>query len=633
MKRQAAILLASASIFMLSNGDSWAQSSTFTGFFGFGDSLTDNGRIPREANGYSPTGTIDALNGTHLYQGGRWSNAPGYFEQLPSLIGTAYVLGSDYAVGGAQSIHQAPNPFLSPTFAWGVPDQIDQFAARTGRFGPHDLALLWIGYNDLSFIPAAASAQAKAAAVSAILANNVTALNRLTSLGARELLVLNQQTFRFNNQDLAASFNAQLPGLLAPLAASGINVHYFDVDSLLNRLRANPTAFGYIAAAATGNCSADPACAPVGYLNGGAAENQYISVDGVHLTSKTNTFVAAFIANQLNAPLTMPIQAEMAQSSGLVFANSLLGRLDAYRYQNFATSGANAYAMVAKAPPKPPVEAYGPWSIFAMGTYAHANQTDQIGAAGANSDLGAGTVGFDYRWSPNLLLGGAFSYSDDTANGSLGNTRTQLKSYQFAGFASSNYANWFSDLVVSLGVDNYHIKRSGVFDTISASPDGNNLVAAWKAGYLFDTATVRLGPIVGLTYSRIWINAYVESGDPLLTQAVAKQTLDGWTASAGVQFRLPTCGWASGFNPFLNLTAEQDFGGNARIITTAQTYALALPIATQVNDGHSQTYGKIAGGTTVDLGGRFSAMINAESTFARDGGNLFAVTAGFSARL
>ena len=36
------MFLASASIFMLASGTSWAQSSTFSGFFGFGDSLTDN---------------------------------------------------------------------------------------------------------------------------------------------------------------------------------------------------------------------------------------------------------------------------------------------------------------------------------------------------------------------------------------------------------------------------------------------------------------------------------------------------------------------------------------------------------------------------------------------------------------
>jgi outer membrane lipase/esterase len=141
-----------------------------------------------------------------------------------------------------------------------------------------------------------------------------------------------------------------------------------------------------------------------------------------------------------------------------------------------------------------------------------------------------------------------------------------------------------------------------------------------------------VGPIGGLTYSRVWIDAYAESGDPLLTQAVSKQDLDGLTGSAGVQFRLPST-MTGRFNPFLNLTAEHDFIGNARVITTAQTYALGLPIATQVTDGHSQTYGKVGGGTSIELGGRFSAMINAESTFARQGGNLMAVTAGFNARL
>jgi outer membrane autotransporter protein len=173
----------------------------------------------------------------------------------------------------------------------------------------------------------------------------------------------------------------------------------------------------------------------------------------------------------------------------------------------------------------------------------------------------------------------------------------------------------------------------GVVDILSASPHGNNFVAAWKAGYLVDTAVVRVGPIGGLTYSRVWIDAYTESGDPLLTQSVGKQDVDGLTGSLGVQFRLPTSTLPRTFNPFLNLTVEHDFIGNARVITTAQTYALGLPIATQVTDGHSQTYGKVGAGTSIDLGGRFSAMINAELTFARQGGNVMAVTAGFNARL
>jgi hypothetical protein len=67
---------------------------------------------------------------------------------------------------------------------------------------------------------------------------------------------------------------------------------------------------------------------------------------------------------------------------------------------------------------------------------------------------------------------------------------------------------------------------------------------------------------------------------------------------------------------------------NARVITAAQTCPLGLPITTQVGTGHSKAYGKAAGGAVIDLGGRFSANLNAESAFARESGNLFAVTVG-----
>jgi hypothetical protein len=58
--------------------------------------------------------------------------------------------------------------------------------------------------------------------------------------------------------------------------------------------------------------------------------------------------------------------------------------------------------MYTKVPPKQSPDSFGPWSIFAMGTYVHANEKDQFGAAGSNNDLGAGTVGID--------TGGAATY-------------------------------------------------------------------------------------------------------------------------------------------------------------------------------------------------------------------------------
>lgn len=625
------IQLASIGIGLLAAGTAQAQVPYFGSYYAFGDSLSDNGRVLRET-GINPTVAVENLvfGSSGIYANGRWSNGLNYTEIVPALVGAAYAPSNGFAVGGAQSIHQAPTPpgpfSLSPAFAWGLPDQIDTFAARVGRFAPNDLINIWIGQNDP--VPAAT----QQAAVAGIIGNITNSISRLASLGGRQFIVFSEETYTTTGTNVGnVAINNQLPGALAALSASGLNIHYFDVDALLTRVRANPTAYGFAPNAGTVNCNEVPACALNGATTG--LENQYISPEGIHLTGAMNMIVANFLANQLNAPLTMSVQADMAQSSGTVFANSLLGRLDAYRYQNASASPSNAYAMYNKELPKQPVDPYGPWSIFAMGTYAQANQNAGFGTAGYNNDVGAGTVGFDYKRNPNLLLGGAFSYSDATTNLALENTKTELKSYQFAGFASATYANWFSDVVISYGLNDYQINRAGVGSGITASPDGNNFVATGKAGYLFDTAMLRLGPIVGFAYSKVWIDAYTEIGDPLLTQAVRSQNLEGWTGSAGVQFRLPNTIALKGFNPYLNLTAEQDFGGNVRIITTAQTYALNLPITTQAGDGQSYTYGKVAGGTTIDLGGRFSAMINAETTFARGGGNLAAVTVGFAARL
>jgi outer membrane lipase/esterase len=616
-----------------------ASINAITGFgrtFGFGSSSTDTRSSTPVFPGY----------------GTRFSNGNAvYIELLAPLIGA-----TDRAGATAPLATPTPTNFgIGGTNATTAQAEVPQFAAAYGRFAPNDIAVVWSGINDFS------GGGVNAATFASIAANDVAQqtvmVNQLLNLGARNLFVLGLPqvgTFQFFSNNSGA---ANIPflnqgadlvnaGLLANLVTlhnqTGANIHFFDVNLLVNQIRANPTTYGFTAAGVQSgvNCFSllglTTASCPAGASF--ATQNQFLSWDGIHYTYRFHELLSNAMANQLLAPYTMATQAEIAQGSGVVFANSLLGRLDAIRYQNTVgpyASTYSSYAMATKAPPlkAAPADPLGAWSIFAMGTYAHANQSDRLGAAGYDNDLGAGTVGFDYRWSRNLLLGGAFSYSDNTSNINLGgNTRTDVKSYQFAGFASANYANWFSDLVVSFGLNNYDISRPGLVSTINASPNGNNLVAAWKAGYLFDTSAVRLGPIGGLTYSRVWIDAYNESGDPLLTQAVSKQDLDGLTGSAGFQFRLPSTA-VSRFNPFLNLTVEHDFIGNARVITTAQTYALGLPIATQVTDGHSQTYGKVGGGTSIDLGGRFSATINAESTFARQGGNLVAVTAGLNARL
>jgi outer membrane lipase/esterase len=555
-----------------------AEAQTFGSVYGFGDSLTDNARIFR----LLPLDPAATAQNFPLFAGGNGRNSNGllWIETLPGKIGANFATDNDYAIGGAVSgripglnTGSLASLSLGGVFLPGLTDQVSEFIAGVGHFKPNDVVAVWIGTNDFSLQPI--TGQSAAQITTQLNTNVVSNIQRLAAVGGRNFVVLNinDSPDAGGLVDARAAYDRNLPALLAPLSASGLNIHLFDVASFLERLRANPTAFGFAPDAGT-PCINVPACT-------GANINRYITFEGTHLTATVNDYISSFVANQLNAPFTIPVQADMAQSTAIAFTGSLQGRLDAYRYSNAAASPSNAYAMYTKAPPSQSPDAYGPWSIFAMGTYVHANQRDELGVAGYDIDPGAGTVGFDYRWSRNLLLGSAFSYSDATVNQSLDNAQTRLKSYQFAGFASLTYANWFADVVVSYGINNYNISRAsaGLGSTssvLTAVPDGNSFVAASRAGYLFDTNVVRVGPTVGLTYSRVWIDSYTESGDPLLIQAVAKQNLDGWTASAGIQFRLPTTSGPQRFNPFFNLTAEHDFGGNARVITKLTRLASLL---------------------------------------------------------
>ena len=633
-------LLASGMV-LSSPGLGHAQSGYYSGAYAFGDSLTDNGRIPRET-GYSPSGTFDARFGTKLYEGGRLSNAPGYFEQIPARIGAPYVPGNDYAIGGSQAVHLEPNAQFSPLFPWGVPDQIDQFAARTGRFGSRDLVTLWIGYNDITAIPAVTAA-ARAAGVTTILNNNVANLDRLVGLGARELLVFSQQTFRAANADLARSFNAQLPGYLQAYSDRGINVHYFDADGLLNRLRADPTAYGFIPQAATGSCAFNPACAVIGYTNP-AVENQYISVDGIHLTARANGYLAAFVANQLNAPLTIGPQGELGQAAGLAFSSTLIDFLGAERRRNMALSVPAAFAADLPgrrpAPGLIPVQPGSPVSVFALGTYAGLDRTAQ-NRAGAGSlgntydaNFGGVTAGLLYQATPNLVLGAAFNYLNARVDlRGASNGRIDLDSVQGAVFASYATPEVFADVAVTYGGNGFALDRPGVLnDRLAAAPGGDTVTVAARTGYLFDFETFRAGPIGEVTYARAGVSAYRETGDPLLTIGVRRQDLDGLTVGGGLQIRTVAPLLGGIVSPFLNLTAQHDVLDGVRTVTSFQTYAPSLLIRTETGRRGDDVYGRIAGGLDLDFGNGLSGVVTGSTSVARAGGDDYTGSVGLRYR-
>src|SRR3984893_8488334 len=119
-------------------------------------------------------------------------------------------------------------------------------------------------------------------------------------------------------------------------------------------------------------------------------------------------------------------------------------------------------------------------------------------------------------------------------------------------------AHFFAQGLATFGWQNYRNTRPGVVDTITSNPDGTTFVAGGKAGYLFDAGKVQAGPIGGLTYARVRVNGFTESGDPVLTLMVGSQTAEALIGSVGVQFRAPFTIDGRLISSYLNLTLDDD---------------------------------------------------------------------------
>jgi outer membrane autotransporter protein len=349
--------------------------------------------------------------------------------------------------------------------------------------------------------------------------------------------------------------------------------------------------------------------------------------DGVHLTSLGFAIVGEYIVNRLNAPLTFAPQGDVALSSAMGFASTLYGKLDMFRETyGFMPSTMNAYAAYTKAPylKAPPPPAVNPWSFFMLGNGGISDRQATVAANGFNLDSVGGTIGTEYRINRNSFVGAAFDYSNPKARLFNNAGTTDVNSYQLGVYAAWADAHFFAQGLATYGWQNFRNTRPGVVDTITSSPDGTTFVAGGKTGYLFDAARTQIGPIGGLTYAHVRVNGYTETGDPVLTLTVGRQTAEALVGSVGVQFRAPFLVNGRIISPYLNLTAEDDLIGNGRIIQYGATSAPLIINNWAIPNGNSQrVYGRVAGGVVAPVTDNVALTMNLARTLGQWGGDDF----------
>jgi outer membrane autotransporter protein len=313
------------------------------------------------------------------------------------------------------------------------------------------------------------------------------------------------------------------------------------------------------------------------------------------------------------------------------FASTLFGRLDLFR-ETYAVPAAPPPYPVKVLPPYtkvPRMTVVNPWSFYMLANGGVSDRQATAGSAGFNLDSVGATVGAEYRINANSFIGAAFDYSNPKAHLFNDAGSVEANSYQLGLYGGWTDRHFFAQGLATIGYQDYRNTRLGAIDAITSNPNGSTFVVAGKTGYLFDIGPTQLGPIGGLTYAHAQVNGYTESGNPALTFNVGRQTEEALIGSVGVQVRTPFIFHGQVINPYLNLTAEDDFIGNGRLIQFNASSAPLIVNNWNVPDGGSrEVYGRVTAGVVAPVWRNVSFTANVSRSFGRQSGDDFYGTGG-----
>jgi outer membrane lipase/esterase len=596
-----------------------ASAQRVTRIAAFGDSYADDGNlfellgIPRPA----------------VYGNGRFSNGTNFVDTM-SLILNAPV--SNFAIGGAFTGNGNINGPGIPGFvtewqsylAGGGPAA---FPRVSGTFGPNDLVVVSIGGNDarayersLGLNPSAAQISGLIAGVPGQAALRVTeataGLNARGGAGARNITFLAGDVGRLPEvaglpvasvgSAYASAFNSGMQAQLANLANQGVIVNYLDLNLIGDRVQANLAAFGLQSA---GACPV--ACVTT---NPELLERYLFYVDQVHLTSAGFAIVGRYAVRQLEAPLHLQAQGEVGLQVASAFGSTLLGRLDLSAARSGAASG-------------------GGLNLYLDVNTASRSHPDTLQSLGYEMDSTGVTGGIDFDLGGGAVVGGAINYMRGEADMNTGTGRAKATGWQGGIYAGWTGGGAFIEGYAGIGSLDYDIDRTAVIDEIHGSTDGTTVTAGGRAGYLLDMGGARVGPIIGLSYARVKLDGFTETGDPVLTLNVQNQELDSLAGNAGIEARGTLDIGGGTVQPYFQATVEREFAGDARTIRYALTAAPTIVNQWVLPDRPDDIHGRVAAGANFGITGGISLQVHATSTVGQDFGEEVSGFVGLRVRM
>jgi outer membrane autotransporter protein len=214
------------------------------------------------------------------------------------------------------------------------------------------------------------------------------------------------------------------------------------------------------------------------------------------------------------------------------------------------------------------------WGLFVNGNVKFGEKDQTADEQAFDFDMLALTMGVDYRFKPNLIVGASIGYASVEADFDSG-SETDIDNWNGTLFGTYYVDDkFYIDGLLSYGSSDYDSKRRIVYTDINGTidrtakgdTDGTQLSAGLSAGFDFNRGPWTLGPHLGSYYIDVEVDEFVETGAMGLNMNISDQDAKSFTVNAGFHASyVVNTSWGV-LIPHLRLDAVHEFEDNREFV-------------------------------------------------------------------
>lgn len=218
-------------------------------------------------------------------------------------------------------------------------------------------------------------------------------------------------------------------------------------------------------------------------------------------------------------------------------------------------------------------------NVFVIGTGNIGDQQVTQRTNGFDFDTAGVTLGSDFRFSEQLIMGAAFGYigSHTNMNKEIGNL--DADNYNLSLFGSYSLpSNFYIDALARVGWSKYDSRRNfstlenpDVIENVAAKYNGNDYSFSLSVGYSYNINALNLRPFLRYDYIHVAIDGYQEAGNASNLSTVESQHINSMRSALGAELSYAISTPYAVLIPLLRAEWQHEFMNDSRLLTAYQS--------------------------------------------------------------